>query len=114
MLADEFQRFVATAWQHVRERNPDPMYGFFQDWALEEGELIEKTAGNYAMALQTFLIIVARFAQHPEAFEGIRDMVTTPLDLPAGAARLPGILDEGEWNRQVFICQHNLPNSAPR
>jgi len=107
VLAMQFKEFVARAWPGNAEDSRD-LLEFFADWAMdrEEGDLIAQTAGSYTMALQTWIVVMAWFTQRPDDFTAIRGHITVPLELPADATRLPDILDEGEWNRRVFVRKH--------
>src|SRR5262245_17446543 len=99
-LARQFVEFVATEWPGNAEERGH-FYEFFEDWA-QEADLLALTAGERIVAVETFLILVAWFAQRPDDFSAIREFVTVPIDLTPDARSLPGILDEGEWNRRLF------------
>jgi len=105
-LAADFKEFVQREWSDplMEERagpiGKGPLWGFFQDWA-DEIDLLGKVAGNQIMALQTWIIVSAWFAQKPEDFAAIRKYVTIPLDLEH-SRYLPDLLDEAKWNSRVF------------
>jgi hypothetical protein len=108
-LATGFKEFVQREWSNpLMEERAGPigkghLWGFFQDWA-DEIDLLGKVAGNQVMALQTWIIVSAWFAQKPEDFSAIRDYVTVPLDLARYSELrwLPDLLDQAEWNSRVF------------
>src|SRR5207248_4580127 len=83
-LATDFTEFVQREWSDpLMEERAGPiekghLWGFFQDWA-DEIDLLCKVAGNQVMALQTWIIVSAWFAQKPEDFSAIRKYVTVPL-----------------------------------
>jgi hypothetical protein len=99
-LADAFQRYVADERSDGASTEPCDLFQHFDDWAWDEVDLIGNPVCNYVVVLQAFLIISARFTQHPERFAGIRD-VTVPLDLDAYDGKLMGILDESQWSRRA-------------
>ncbi|SRR6266545_5007593 len=108
-LASDFREFIQSEWPgaiaHERrtggEIGESDLWEFFRDWA-DEIDLLGKVAGSQVMALQTWIIVSAWFAQKPEDFSAIREYVTVPLDIKLYSRYLPDILDEGKWNRELF------------
>lgn len=116
-LAERFKDFVAREWSAVvrfDEIDPADLYSYFGNWAQEkDGDLVGETGGSYAMGLQTWIIVQSWYEKNPDDFAAIRPYVTVALELPPTHDNqpietwlhnnsLPGLLDEGEWNRQVF------------
>src|SRR5436309_7224113 len=60
-LARQFKDFVARHWPGLSDSQSD-LREYFEDWAGEV-DLLALTAGNRIVAVETFLILVAWFAQ---------------------------------------------------
>ncbi|GIH06649.1 hypothetical protein Rhe02_47160 [Rhizocola hellebori] len=107
-LATQFRDFVNRVGSHYDQEAPGHLLSFFVDFAQEpETRFISQTRGDHGMLMVTWAVISAWFAQRPEDFAGIRDLVTATADLRLDDLdRLPFPFDKEEWDDWVFGYLH--------